>query len=68
MNSMERFTSSLWSILCFVVSLEFLTILIARRLLGTILEKCTKYFLLLFFIPLIPIGNMRDECIGNSRA
>ena len=29
--SMERFTSSLWSILCLEVSLGFLAILIARR-------------------------------------
>ena len=66
--SMERFTSSLWSILCLVVSLEFLAILFARSIRRTIPEKCTKYFLLLFFIPLISTGNMRDECISNGRA
>ena len=68
--SMERFTSSLWSILCLIVNLEFLTILIARSHRRTMLEEMVNITasLSFSFFPLIDGGHICDEYIGNSRA
>jgi hypothetical protein len=64
--SMERFTSSLWSILCLGVSLEFLAILIARRPKTKLGDIDACFFLLIYFLRLADSGNVSLERVGNS--